>query len=419
MTAVMLSALAGLGAAAHLVGVAEALRDRGHRVSVVTAEDGLVPYRRTGFTTYAVPEHPLPELRRTLPPLIARAQQLYTRVQRNVIEPTPHQWEVVRRVIAEDAIEVVVTDALFLGASMLAAAPRASRPAVVMLGCFPPWIPDPAVPPYGTGVAPSDSAGDRLRAAAFELLAAGPLARLSRSFNDEVQRTFGVRLRADLRTSPSHADVWAQLTVPRFEYPRTALPPNFRFVGPLHPPALEPVPEWWSPDEEPPVIAVRADSRDAVRDLVAPAVQAFGGTADTVIVAGRSRAETAAVLGEAMPGNVHFEERLPWSRLIPSRTVVVSDGDYLHAQHALRRGIPLVLAGTLETDVETAARAAWSGAGVDLRTGRPAPADLRAAVDRIRSDRSFGAAAARIAAQIAATDAERTICELVEEAAAG
>jgi UDP:flavonoid glycosyltransferase YjiC (YdhE family) len=84
----------------------------------------------------------------------------------------------------------------------------------------------------------------------------------------------------------------------------------------------------------------------------------------------------------------------------------------------LRHGIPLVLAGTLETDVETAARVAWAGAGVDLRTSRPAPETLRAAVERIRNDASFRTAAARIAAQISTTDAEEAICDLVEEAAA-
>ncbi|MFD1721192.1 glycosyltransferase [Amnibacterium endophyticum] len=260
--------------------------------------------------------------------------------------------------------------------------------------------------------------GGHLLGAALELAAAPAYSALTRAYNRQIERTFGVRLRGDLRASPRHGDAWVQLTVPRFEYPRTALPRELRFIGPLRPPASDPVPEWWDPRREPPVVAVRADGATALRDLVLPTIRAFGGAEETVVIAGTARCEVEAVHDGPLPGNVHFEERMPWSRLIARRSVVVSDGDYLHSQHALRFGIPLVTAGTLETDVETAARVAWSGAGVNLRQRRPSPDDLREAVLRIREDDAYRLAAARIAAQIATTDAEGAICALVEEHAA-
>jgi UDP:flavonoid glycosyltransferase YjiC (YdhE family) len=418
VSSVLLSALAGLGAAEHALTVAEALRDRGHRVSVVSSEAGVQAYRRLGFEVHVVPEPPMPARQRALPPVAQRAQQLLSRVQHNVIDPVPGQWAVVERVLRDAEVDAIVTDGLFVGAAMLAARPAAERPPVIMLGFSAPWIPDPLVPPYGMGFAPSLAGGDRLRAAGFELLAARVMARLSRSFNEQVHRTFGVRIHGDLRATPALGDVWAQLTTDRFEYPRAAPPANFRFVGPLHPPADEVIPEWWDPLEEPPVIGIHAASATTVVDLVVPVIRAYGGTASTVIVAGADRTSTAVALAGAIPANVHFEDRLPWSRMLPQRSVVVSDGDYLHTQHALRRGIPLVVGGTLETDVETAARVAWSGAGIDLRTSRPTAADLRNAVEQVRTDDSYRTAAARIAVQIAATDAEATICGFVEDAIA-
>ena len=418
MSSVLLAALGGLGAAEHALTVAEALRDRGHRVSVVSSEAAVQSYRRLGFEVHVAPEPPMPARQRALPPVAQRAHQLLARVQRNVIDPVPGQWAVVERVIRDAAVDALVTDGLFVGAAMLAARPATERPPVIMVGFSAPWIPDPLVPPYGMGFAPSLDAGDRVRAAAFELMAARVMARLSRSFNEQIHRTFGVRVHGDLRATPALGDAWAQLTTDRFEYPRAAAPSNFRFVGPLHPPSGESIPEWWDPLEEPPVIGVRATSPSTVRDLVVPVIRAYGGTGNTVIVAGADRRSTAIALAGAIPANVHFEAGLPWSRMLPQRSVVVSDGDYLHTQHALRRGIPLVVAGTLETDVETAARVAWSGAGIDLRTSRPSTGEMRAAIERVRSDEAYRTAAARIAVQIAATDAERTICELVEDAIA-
>ena len=418
VSSVLLCVLAGLGAAEHAVTVAEALRDRGHRVSVVSSEQGVQAYRRLGFEVHTVPEPPMPKRQRALPPVAQRAQQLLARVQHNIIDPVPGQWAVVERVIRDAEVDAIVADGLFVGATMLAARPAADRPPVIMLGFSAPWIPDPLVPPYGMGFAPSLVPGDRIRAAAFELLAARMMARLSRSFNEQVLRTFGVRIHGDLRATPALGDVWAQLTTDRFEYPRAAPPANFRFVGPVHPPSGDALPEWWDPLGEPPVVGIRASSPGTASDLVAPAVRAFGDTASTVVVAGADRTSTAVALAGPIPANVHFEDQLPWSRMLPQRSVVISDGDYLHTQHALRRGIPLVVAGTLETDVETAARVAWTGAGIDLRTSRPSPADLLAAVERVRRDDSFRTAAARIAAQIATTDAEGAICGFVEEAIA-
>ena len=410
----MLSALAGMGAAQHLVPLAEALRARGHRVSVVSAPDALDAFEHLDVELHAVAEPPMPELLQTLPPLAQRARQVFARVQSNVIDPLPAQWEVVRDVIADAAVDVVVSDALFLGGAMLSVLPREDRPAVVLVGFFPPWIPDPAVPPYGLGLPPADNGMNRVRAAGFELLASRAYARLSRSFNTQVERTFGVPRKGDLRSSPAGGDAWVQLTVPRFEYPRTALPPNFRFVGPLHPGGPDPVPDWWDPRAEPPVVVVRVNGESGIDDLVLPSIRAFEDSADTVVVAGVSRAAVAHAFRRPLPATVHFEDRPPWSRLIPQRSVVISDGDYLHTQHALRRGVPLVVAGTLETDVETAARVAWTGAGVDLRTRRPEPSAIREAVERIRGDGAYRIAAAKIAAQIASTDAETELCELVE-----
>ena len=163
-------------------------------MSVVSSADAVEPYRRLGFEVHVVPEPSMPEMNRTLPPLVQRSRQLLARVQHNVIEPLPGQWETVRRVLQDAAVDVIVSDPLFLGASMLTSTPRASRPAVIVLGFSAPWIPDPLVPPYGMGISPTDVAANRIRAAAFELIAARALALLSRSFNDAVHRTFGVRL---------------------------------------------------------------------------------------------------------------------------------------------------------------------------------------------------------------------------------
>lgn len=416
MPSILLVASEEMGAARHFVSIAEALLARGHRVSVISAPAARQWYSHLDVRFHPAPEVPVTDMLEALPPVMQRSRQVYSRVKR-VIEPMAAQWDVVRREIHDRAIDLVISDALFLGGAALSFAPTALRPPVIIVGAFPPWMPDPALPPYGMGAIPSDRGIDGLYSAIFRLIAAPAYASLSRAFNAQVQRTFGVRTRGDIRETPSVSEAWVQLTVPRFEYPRTILPPNFRFVGPLHPPASGSLPDWWDPMLEPPVIGVRADRPTAVRDLVLPTIRAFGGQEETVVIAGASRAATEAASERELPSNIHFEDQMPWPRLIPQRSVVITDGDYLHTQHALRYGIPVIVTGTLVTDMETGARVAWTEAGIALRRRRPDPAAIRHAVKKIRNDSSYRAAAARIAVQIDRTDAEQSICGLVEELA--
>jgi UDP:flavonoid glycosyltransferase YjiC (YdhE family) len=49
----------------------------------------------------------------------------------------------------------------------------------------------------------------------------------------------------------------------------------------------------------------------------------------------------------------------------------------------------MVVAGATEDKKEVAARVAWSGTGINLRTGRPSARALRRAVQRILQDPQF------------------------------
>jgi UDP:flavonoid glycosyltransferase YjiC (YdhE family) len=85
--------------------------------------------------------------------------------------------------------------------------------------------------------------------------------------------------------------------------------------------------------------------------------------------------------------------------------VVVTNGGYGGVQATLAAGVPLVVAGGTEDKPEVAARVAWTGAGIDLRTGTPDAAAVGAAVSSILNDRSYRSAAQRIAADAATHDA--------------
>jgi UDP:flavonoid glycosyltransferase YjiC (YdhE family) len=72
-----------------------------------------------------------------------------------------------------------------------------------------------------------------------------------------------------------------------------------------------------------------------------------------------------------------------------------------------------VVAGDSEDKPEVAARVQWSGAGIDLRSGRPSVPKLAAAVRRILHEPGFRQRARALQAEIAQTRPLDTISEVL------
>ncbi len=96
-------------------------------------------------------------------------------------------------------------------------------------------------------------------------------------------------------------------------------------------------------------------------------------------------------------------------------SAMVTNGGYGGVQMALAAGAPLVVAGGSEEKPEIAARVQWSGAGLDLRTGRPKPEKIRTAVRRLLDEPRFRDRSRAIAADMADHDAPARGAALIEQ----
>lgn len=115
-----------------------------------------------------------------------------------------------------------------------------------------------------------------------------------------------------------------------------------------------------------------------------------------------------------VPSNVRVAGLLPYDRLLPRVDVMITNGGWGGTLAALGHGVPLVIAGGDLDKPEVAARVAWSGAGVNLRTGRPSAAAVRRGYERVRADASFRASAARVASALSAAGGTTRAADLLE-----
>ncbi len=339
------------------------------------------------------------------------------------VRPLGAQHEAVSAALAATAYDVVVADTAFLGALPLLVSPD-PRPTVLGVSVTPLALTSPDCAPFGSGLAPGRTAFARMRnRQIYWALRHGPLRPL--------QVALDAQLRA-LGRGPSPVgyfdvaglfDSTFHLSVPGLEYPRRDLPRSVVFTGPLpvHRPAL-PQAAWTPPPGDAPLVHVTQGTfaNADPSELLVPTLRALADEPVRVVATtgGRPLGQVRALLGGDVPANAQLTELVPYAELLPQTAVVVTNGGWGGVQQALTHGVPVVVAGASEEKPEVAARVAWSGAGIDLRTGRPSERRVRGAVrDALRRPRYREAATRLREEQAAMPDPVDVIAAAVAEGA--
>lgn len=324
-----------------------------------------------------------------------------------VIDPARGQYLPLAAAISSEPTDAVLAEVTFVGAAVLAKLPREKRPAFIACGILPLTLSSPDRAPYGLGLMPGRGLASRLRNRILHWLVASVVLRDSQRQVDALMREL-VGVGKDglfILDGPRRAELIAQFTVAEFEYPRSDAPDTLRFFGPMsqHAATVSAKPDWWGDlDGSRPIIYVTQGtvSNEDFTALVGPALEALA-EEDVMVVVSSGRRPLAAL--PPLPANARAAEFLPDAELMPKVAVYVTNGGYGGLHYAMEHGVPIVVAGDTEDKPEGAARVAWAGAGINLRTGRPKPAAIRGAVLKILSDSQYQAGSQRIGAAISAS----------------
>ncbi|QJU54293.1 glycosyl transferase [Herbiconiux sp. KACC 21604] len=326
-------------------------------------------------------------------------------------KPIPGQHRALTAELARHHYDAVVSEGVFMGAlPTLLTVPAADRIPFIGVSALPLTLTSVDTAPFGPALAPGDSPLSRLRNRMLNaVIHAGPLKPIQIALEKALAEVGAPAPKGNFFDQPVRFDQTLQLSPAGIEYTRRELPGTVHFVGPLRPErrAGAQVPTWWSElDGSRPVVHVTQGTIDNtdLGKLVAPTISGLASEHVLVVAAtgGRPIAELERLFPSGLPENARVAEFLPYDLLLPKTSVVVCNGGFGGVQQALSHGIPLVVAGATEDKPEVAARVAWSGAGVNLRTGRPAAADIRSAVGRALREPSFRIHAVRLQNEIAA-----------------
>jgi MGT family glycosyltransferase len=370
-----------------------------------------VPFRRAK----RLDEAALPEMFPDRPKEGIR--QLQYDIPNVFIDFIPHALRDIEEEMKREPVDVIVgenTSAVCGIVSELHGTPWA------VYGILPLGMPSRDTAPFGLGILPRNDAIGRLRNRALYWLVDNVIFRAAGKRFQEVRREVGLAQNGvGLFDYAARSDVYLQSTVASFEYPRTDMPTQVRFVGaPIpQPPAGWTPPAWWKDMEGRRVILVTQGTINNDYDqLIRPAIRALANDDALVIVTTGSKPADAVEI-DPLPSNVRVEKFLPYAHLMPKVDLLLTNGGYGSIQIALAHGVPVVAIGKTEDKPEIANRVNWSGVGVGLKVRIPTEGQIRNAVEEVASNPSYRKRAEQLAKEMAGLDAAKTSAELLEELA--
>jgi UDP:flavonoid glycosyltransferase YjiC (YdhE family) len=412
---ILLASMASAGHVYPLRPIARALVRRGHSVRWYTGERFRSAVEETGARFAAMSyDHDTPDASRPDPPKRSGLDGMRHAIKHVFLDPAPDQAVDLRCLADEERVDALVAEFGVLGARMfheLTGVPWVS------VGVSPLMMPSRDVAPFGLALPPAANALSRARYGLLNTY----LDRIA--FRDVHAHENGLRARLGLPpargafldgvTSPL---LHLQNGVSELEYPRRDLPGQVHFVGALVDPPHRDQPPAWYADVERATVPVVHVTQGTVADveleaLVKPTIRALAGE-EVLVVAGTGRHDPAT-LGR-LPDNVRVAPYIPHGWLLAHTAVMVTNGGYGGVQAALSHGVPLVVAGASEDKPEVAARVAWAGAGVDLRTGDPTEARIRDAVREVLATARYRQRATALRDAYAKFDAGQASADLIE-----
>lgn len=407
MSNVLLTATPLFGHVNPMLGIGRGLRERGHQVTLLTGRSFAAATRAAGLHFVPLPTETdiLPNRSPVRRPRVVAGRE---DILHTFVRPLDAQHQALAGLLESRCVDAVLSDTAFLGAIPLVFRDRGSRPPVFGVSLTPLSLISVDCAPFGSGMAPGSSWITRQRnAQANWLVHHGPLKRLHDRFDASLGDHGIPNATFNYFDLVAAFDLTFHLGLREMEYERREMSTTVQFLGPVRPTrAAWTPPSWWPElDGTRPVVHVTQGTMDNtdLEKLVLPTIRGLAEENVSVVVTtgGPPVDEVYRQLGPRVPDNLRVATFLPYSELLPRVSVMITNGGYGGVHEALRYGVPLVVGGDTEDKPEVAARVAWSGAGRNLRTGRPSPRRVERAVRAVLRDPAYRARAVQLRDRVA------------------
>lgn len=297
----------------------------------------------------------------------------------------PEYYEDLKTIREDFAFDLMVCDIMFTGLPFVT---DLMKVPVAGVGIIPVAADSKDLPPAGLAMLPSANFFGRRKQDLLRWMAKNVLFSKANKAMKEVFGAHGIKSDSNsvFEMAREKCNLILQTGTPGFEYSRSDLSPKYKFVGPLLPQSNKnATPRWYNQkllQYKKVVLVTQGTVEKDNAKLLVPALEALIGT-DYLVVVTTGGSDTEKLRCQYAAPNVIIEDYIPFADIMPHADVYITNGGMGGVQLSIQNSLPMVTAGVHEGKNEICARVGYFGLGINLKTERPSPAQLRKAVSDV------------------------------------
>jgi UDP:flavonoid glycosyltransferase YjiC (YdhE family) len=303
----------------------------------------------------------------------------------------PEFYADIQEIYREFPFEVMVADFTFTAIPFVK---DKMQVPVISIGVAPLTETSRDLPPMGLGMMPSYSLPGRIKQNVLRYVADKILFRKSNLKMKEVLAEYGID---NLNTNVfdllvKKSTLLLQSGTPGFEYYRSDLGQNIRFIGSLLPFSSKKQRAPWFDSRLNKfgkiIIVTQGTVEKNPEKIIIPTLEAFKDS-DVLVIATTGGSGTQELKTRFPQGNLIIEDFIPFVDIMPYADVYITNGGYGGVMLGIENQLPLVVAGVHEGKNEINARIGYFELGVNLGTEFPKPLQMKKAVEAVLKNEKY------------------------------
>lgn len=331
-----------------------------------------------------------------------------------LLEPVPYYVKQIEELLKVFKADAIIGDSFRNWAVFVT---ERGGPPFAMINVFPLIYPSNDVPPQGLGMLPNKSFFSKIKEKILRIILINMVYRSNQNYCNLIRAELGLTKfkRFFVMEGWERSNLVCQPTVPFLEFPRTKLPQNIHFIGPIlikPDPNFVP-PHWWNKiisGDKKVILINQGTIAKSIDNLIKPSIAALKNENFLIVAVPVKKNQL-----NDLPPNVFVDEFIPFGNLLPYVDVAITNGGYGGVQNVLAHGIPLVIAGQSEDKMEVSARVEYSQTGINLKTSEPTPDKILEAVRKVLSNPIYKKNAEKFQSESKKYDAPQMAVKLLEQ----
>ena len=264
---------------------------------------------------------------------------------------------------------------------------------VITIGICPLMETSVDLPPAGLGMLPNYSFIGKKKQSLLRFISDKFLFKKSYLAMKDMLANYGIQPDGNLfNTILRKSSLVLQSGTPGFEYFRTDLGNNIKFIGPLLPYTTKQKTDVWYDERlsrySKVILVTQGTVEKDVNKIIIPTLEAFKNS-DCLVIVTTGGSKTQELQIKYGQENIIIADFIPFEDILPYTDVYITNGGYGGVMLGIQNQVPMIVAGVHEGKNEICARVGYFKIGINLKTETPVPTQVRNAAEEILSNHVY------------------------------